>query len=216
MKRFLTVLLAMAFVMSFASCSKDEGDATDQSEVTTENMGTKETPDTDSSFEQGSVAQQTYKNEFIGIGCTLDDGWTFYTDDQIAKLNEGKSDILYDMYAENSASAQKAEVKLQKLTRVQVLSLDLETMYNSQSAMIKADMEKEGAVDFSYTIETVSLAGKDTPALVATATVNGDEVHRIFASLKAGEYLTNITVTADSKDAVDLILGTFFSLGVNN
>ena len=140
MKRFLTVLLAMAFVMSFASCSKDEGDVTDQSEVTTEDMGTKETPDTDSSFEQGSVAQQTYKNEFIGIGCTLDDGWTFYTDDQIAKLNEGKGDILYDMYAENSASAQKAEVKLQKLTRVQVLSLDLETMYNSQSAMIKADM----------------------------------------------------------------------------
>ena len=48
------------------------------------------TDDTDGA--QGSVNGGVYTNEFAGIGCRLDEGWVFYTAEQMAELNGALAD----------------------------------------------------------------------------------------------------------------------------
>ncbi len=224
MKRFLTVLLAMALVMSFASCSKDEGDVTGSVETSTQTSA-----ETDEAFEKGGVSQQTYKNEFIGIGCTLDDDWTFYTDDQIAQLNGIAADamdeevaemianatIIYDMFAENTATAENVNINLEKLTRAKVLMLDIETTFKSQTPSLKSTYENMGATEFSYTIEKTSFTGKDQVSMKVKAKINGVDMYQTMVALKTGQYLTNICATSYQTDTTEEVLGKFFSLGNN-
>lgn len=232
MKKFIIVLLAAALMTSFISCSDDKDPSNVTGSVQTYNEAdeTKATSETEEPFKQGTVAQQTYKNEFIGLGCTLDNDWTFYSDEQIAELNglaAGAMDdevanmienatIIYDMFAENTATAENINLNLEKLTRAQVLLLDLETMYNSQAANIKSTYENLGYTNFSYEVGKAELAGKQHTAMFIKATLNDVELHQTLVAIKTGQYIANIAATSYNTNTTKDILSKFFSLGVNN
>ena len=224
MKKILIVLLATTLTVSLASCSKDEGDVTGSVETSAQTSAENE-----EAFEKGGVSQQTYKNEFIGIGCTLDDDWTFYDDEKIAQLNGLASDamdeevaemianatIIYDMFAENTATAENVNINLEKLTRTKVLMLDIETMFKSQTPSLKSTYENMGSTEFSYTIGKISFVGKDQVTMKIKAKINGVDMYQTMVALKTGQYLTNICATSYQTDTTEEVLGKFFSLGNN-
>ncbi len=221
MKKILSVLLICAMITAFASCAKEESDVTGSVETSAQTSA-----ETEAVFEQGTVSQQTYKNEFIGLGCTLDNNWTFYSDEKIAELNGIAADamdeevaeqianatIIYDMFAENAETAENVNINLEKLTLAQTLVLNLEQMYKTQSESIKSTYENMGATEFSYTIGKATVAGKEHVSMYIKTKLNGIDLYQTVVAIKTGRYLTNICATSYQTDTTKDILNKFFSI----
>ena len=129
MKKWMTMILSFMMALLLVACSGAEEDVRgEQSE--SETIEEKE-------FSMGETDGLVYENKFIGIGCTLEDDWYFYTDDEIMALNnytagvageeyveimEG-SDLIYDMYAMNDNQYDNINVNLEKMNRSELDSL---------------------------------------------------------------------------------------------
>ena len=100
MKRLFATLCALSLLLSLAACAKKVEDPAPETDppVTTQDVsptpddhteppatsddGAESTPapsDGETAYARGSVNGQTFTSTFLGIGCTLDDGWTFYS-----------------------------------------------------------------------------------------------------------------------------------------
>ena len=100
MKRYISMLLAALMVWTIAGCGSKAAQADQPDTAGTVQPGAAEsdaagqvqagTEDTDGA--QGSVNGGVYTNEFAGIGCRLDEGWVFYTAEQMAELNGALAD----------------------------------------------------------------------------------------------------------------------------
>ena len=90
MKKLFAMLMALTILMTMAACGQqtadDAGGTVDPGAVADrDTSGQVDMPADDAGTpELGSVNGGTYTNEFAGIGCTLDETWTFYTEAQIA------------------------------------------------------------------------------------------------------------------------------------
>ena len=136
MKKLFAMLMALTILMTMAACGQqttdEAGGTVDPGAV--EDQGTSgqvDMPADDAGTpELGSVNGGTYTNEFAGIGCTLDETWTFYTEAQIAEINgfltEGTSDedmrqlmeenqSVYDMYASSTDGLMTMNVVFQNM-----------------------------------------------------------------------------------------------------
>lgn len=108
MKKFLTTLLALVMMLSFAACSGKqpfdggaevtpsptasatqtlEPEATEEPAAQTAEPTNEPEASTDPILGVYSEDTNTYENEYIGIGCKLDSDWVVYDEEQIAELN---------------------------------------------------------------------------------------------------------------------------------
>ncbi len=99
----------------------------------------------------GDAVSNTYKNDFLGISCTLPSEWVFYTDKQILQLNNIVGDviddkvaeqlknanIIYDMYATVPAAGNSININMEKLSALQVLNLNIKNTLEAQIDTIK-------------------------------------------------------------------------------
>ena len=126
MKKYLSVLLALAMILSLAACSGTQDVHGIKAELTpppaitaapaetkapaetaapeaTEAPAAAEEPEADLSL--GSVEGLTYENAFIGIGCKLGSGWRFYSEEEITQLNGLTQEYFSDDYLEKVKNA---------------------------------------------------------------------------------------------------------------
>ena len=136
MKKLFAMLMALTILMTMAACGQqttdEAGGTVDPGAVADrDTSGQVDMPADDAGTpELGSVNGGTYTNEFAGIGCTLDETWTFYTEAQIAEINgfltEGTSDedmrqlmeenqSVYDMYASSTDGLMTMNVVFQNM-----------------------------------------------------------------------------------------------------
>ena len=136
MKKLFAMLMALTILMTMAACGQqttdEAGGTVDPGAVADQGTsGQVDMPADDAGTpELGSVNGGTYTNEFAGIGCTLDETWTFYTEAQIAEINgfltEGTSDeemrqlmeenqSVYDMYASSTDGLMTMNVVFQNM-----------------------------------------------------------------------------------------------------
>ncbi len=132
MKKYLSVLLAFAMILSLAACSGTQdvhgikAELTPPPAVTAAPAETKapaetaaseateapETPEEPEATEEpeadltlGSFEGLTYENAFIGIGCKLGSGWRFYSEEEITQLNGLTQEYFSDDYLEKVKNA---------------------------------------------------------------------------------------------------------------
>ena len=83
-----------------SSENSEASDDASSDDTSSDDTSSDETSSDDSSasndFSIGNVKSRVYVNEFIGICYKLDDGWTFYDDDQIKALNNITMDVVGD------------------------------------------------------------------------------------------------------------------------
>ena len=152
------LLLACALLVTMSACSGGSGSSI-RGNVTPAQTTAPETtvPETtEPAFSVGTSSGNRYENTFLGIGCTLDENWTFLTDEQIRENNSAAADmmaeeyqelvseasVVYDMMANHSNEVDTVSLNMEKLTGAALLigeeqyaQLSLEGLEGSLTSM---------------------------------------------------------------------------------
>ncbi len=203
MKKFLALFLASVMVFALVSCGNSE----------------KQLP-------TGSNENNKYENEFIGIGCKLDDDWTFLTDEEIDELNNiakdavgeeiaeaiEKANIIYDMSAAKSDNTQMININLENLGLVYGSTMDESAYIDASIETIKTGLENMGLENIVAEKTTVTFAGKTRHAIEVSGEASGIKIYEKQVCIKAGKYMSNITAISYIEDATDEILAAFYAV----
>lgn len=218
MKKLVCLLLAMVLMLSLFGCS-GEKDPDDVRGDVTKNTSPSEEP----KFSLGTTESNTYKNEFLGISCTLSSEWVFYTDEQMRELNNivgdvageelaeklEKASIIYDMYVTNVNDNSSINVNLEKVTSLQLKNATVKEILESQIDDIKTAYQNMGLTDTKVQYQKITVDGKEFDALVYSANAQGAGLYGTVFSFIKGNYMANVTVTTVQTNKVDTILGYF-------
>lgn len=203
MKKILALFLASIMVFALVSCGNSE----------------KQLP-------TGSTEDNTYENKFISVGCKLDDDWTFLTDEEIDELNNvdkdavgeemaeanQKASIIYDMSAAKSDNTQMININLINLGLVYGSTMDESAYIDASIETIKTGLENMGLENIVTKKATVTFAGKSRHAIEVSGEASGIKIYEKVVCLKAGKYMSNITVVSYLEDTTDEILAAFYAL----
>ncbi len=215
MKRFLSVLLACAMLFGLCSCGVDS--KRDRIE-----------DDLDEDIQSGKVSlgvteDGIYTNEFLGLSCTLPDGWEFYSRDQILEINNMLSDaageefteilenaaIIYDMYASHPTTYSSININMEKITALQAANLDLKKTLEGQFSTIESTFANMGYTDIRINYSKITVDGRSFDGVKLQATLQGVEFYEIIFSFQKDNYIANITVGSLKTDTTADLLDRF-------
>lgn len=221
MKKFICSLLAILMLLSLCACGSVDDSSDIRGEIIDGNIVPETTdpvetdpPETEASFSFGKATGNTYQNDFLGLSCTLPEDWAFYSEQQILEMNNlageyldedaakllENANIIYDMMALKQEDGSNISVNLEKLTALQLLSLDIKALLEAQIDLIVSTYENMGYTDVQVVSEKVTVDGEEYDSLRISAKIQGvDFYSTAFAFLK-GNYLANITVSSLVED----------------
>ena len=200
MKKILMCLLAVAMVIAMAGCDL-------LSSPDPENIRGNQTEEKELSL--GTVSGKKYESEFIGIGYTLPEGWSFYTDEEIKEMNnfvEDKADqdyldllknatVIYDMAAASPSQTDNVIVTLEKKPNAQLNKLDLAQTLEASFNMSKSSLENMGYRNITHEVTTLTIDGETFTAMHITATLSGMTMNQTSIAIKCNGYLAALAVT---------------------
>lgn len=222
MKKIVCLLLASLMLLSLCSCfgGKDEDEV--RGEIVS---GDKQNTDGEKAlkFSLGSVASNTYNNDFLGLSCTLPSEWTFYSEAEILKINNiagefydedvkkqlENATVIYDMYAVIAEKGYNINVNLEKLNVLQAAALNIKTTLESQIDIIKSSYENMGYTDVKIAYQKITVDGKELDALKFSAKIQGIDFYGLCFTFLKENYLANVTVSTLQTDSTSEILGYF-------
>ncbi|MBE6812925.1 MAG: hypothetical protein E7523_08585 [Ruminococcaceae bacterium] len=231
MKKLLLASLILCMLL-FVACG-NQSDPTEPADQPTQNMLEEDAQPTiaDEMQEESTEAKQeirgtvdgnTYRNEFIGIEITLDDTWTFYNDEQIAALYGLTADragedfanlienspVVYDMYAMAANQVNNIGINLEKVDAVLLETMDLAANLQKSVDIIKTSYENMGYSDIQTEISTVEIDGQEFDCLNVSVSVGGMIMNQTTVSIKCGDYLASLALTALGEDSLAEILNS--------
>ena len=188
----------------------------------------------DAEFDLGTTSGSTYENRFLGIGCTLDENWTFVSEEELMASHAEMADrtdnetlkevlsstgILKDMYAIADNGLLTIGVSLENMGVLYGLTMDEDT-YVDQNLTMYADQINQLGIfsDFSAEKSTVMLAGQERTAIrshglrMVEGMDEGFEFYMVQAAIKAGNYMAIITLGSYLEDVTDTLASYFYAL----
>lgn len=231
MKKLLALILSVLMLVSFAACDSSSttnddvrGDITSTSSDT-DSSSSDSTSSEEIEFSIGDAEGNKYENKFIGIGCELDSSWTFYTDAQIAELNNIVTDsldedyaeqvkdanVIYDMYA-TTANGDTININLEKLSGIGSGVIDAETYIDVAMPQLKDSMAQMGVTVDKCEKTTFNFAGATADGIIMNISGSGASAFQKIVCLKRGSYIAVIGVATYNTDTTDDLLAKFYSL----
>jgi hypothetical protein len=218
MKKIISVAVAFMFAVMLCAC----GDVNDVSNVSSDDSNSI-SDNSSASFETGKVLDNKYTNKFLGVGCTLDSQWTFYTDEQIKEANNITTDmmdddikkqlenanIVYDMMAASESGA-TVNINIEKLG-VGGAFTDVETYLSAQTDELKSALEQLGLSNVTTEIKTFDFAGSSEKGIYVHASIEEVIFEEAIITLKRGTRFANITVATPNGD-LNSILDKFYAI----
>lgn len=209
LKKAVSVILCIAMMVSASACGKEEKEES-----------------VDKSLTLGTISENNYENDFIGIGCELGSEWTFSTEDEILEMNNLVSDtidediakaiedadILYDMMATYEDGMSNININVENIGTSDYKKYDTSEIYEMQEESLITGLESMGAENVNIEATTVSIDGEEFNGLnVDVGSMNGIEMHqRAFAVKCGGKYLANVTITTFDDDFIDDVVNCFY------
>ena len=224
-KKMIVLLLVMALLLT--ACGSKGTDATEpepQGSVAEETASNNMV--NDGLLTLGTVEGNTYQNEALGYGCTLE-GWTFADSNRLAELNHvaaenvdanlleqiAASDTFMDMYAESADRLANVNVNVENIAREGFGDYSEKDYCDAAFPQMAEAMNQMGASDVNVQQSTVYLGWDEHPGMIMTSTIQGVPVFQKQACVKFGDYMASITVTTYNEDNTDSILSLFYKLG---
>ena len=234
MKKLFAMLMALTILMTMAACGQqttdDAGGTVDPGAV--EDQGTSgqvDMPADDAGTpELGSVNGGTYTNEFAGIGCRLDEGWVFYTAEQMAELNGALADgtdnadvkavladdpSIFDMYAVSTDGLMVMNVVIQNLGLVSGAVVSPQEYAEIASAEVADTLTAYGYENVTAQTTAADFAGTEScPAVAVTAERDGTALYEQMIYLKTGNYVYCVTLCSFKEDVTAEMAKLFYAL----
>ncbi|MBQ7045256.1 MAG: hypothetical protein IJN65_02055 [Clostridia bacterium] len=219
MKKLLSLLLVGVMLVSLCGCFSEPEDVRGDITANTTTSATTSTNE----FSLGKTANNVYENKFLGLSCTLPSDWTFATDDEILELNSmvagtidediasriKEANIIYDMQAANSTTGSSMNINLEKLSLVQVATLDIKQTLEAQISQIETAYANMGYTNTVCTYKKVTVDGKSLDALEISAKIQGVDFYAVAFAFAKENYLANVTVCSLVDNTIDTLLGYF-------
>ncbi len=180
---------------------------------------------TDEQVSMGSSQGGKYENKFIGIGCQLDENWTFMTDEEIREQNNITSDILgeeyqqqlenatviYDMMATHSNEMNTVNVNLEKLSGAANL-LSEKSYVESSVEALKSALESAGMENVQIKAVEMEFAGGKHHGVQIEGEFSGIKCYEALACVKRGGYMACITACTWMENGTQAILDSFYAV----
>ena len=220
MKKILTVFMTLSLILTLSACSSPSKENI-RGEQT---LGENELSNSDEEFALGSTTNTVYENKFIGIGCSFDNSWYFYTDEEIMQLNnyvadvQGEeyeemmknADVVYDMFAMNDNLMDNISVNLEKTNPLSLATMNIKESLKATIDPIKTSFDNMGYTDFKAEVTTAKIEDQEFTCLWTTAQMQDITVYQKIIPIKCNGYLANLTLTTYQEDTIDNLLNDFY------
>lgn len=241
MKKIPVFLIAISLLFALSACSSGDDevrgsvDNTDNKPPVAgdvaengENTGTNEEgQSTETDYEMGSINGGAYTNTFLGIGCTLDENWTYYSDEQLLELNGLVADavqdediaqmlkdneVIYDMYAAADDGMVSMNICFENLGVLYGTALDESSYIDMASENAVQALESMGYSSLSYEKKTVDFAGAERQCLAITGTIQEVPCYEEVICIKEGNYMAVITLASFYENILEDMRGLFYAV----
>lgn len=181
---------------------------------------------TSDNFSLGTSAGRTYENPFLGIGCTLEDTWTFMSQDELAENQKLGSElinnedmrkaldngsILTAMVAKSPEKSGSISVIFQKIPD-QLKDKTEEGFIHESLNPLTSTMELGGYSDVNLEKVSVNFAGRTRFALAGKYSINGQKFNQTQIPITKGDYLAVITISIGSAHDTETYINSFYAL----
>lgn len=203
MKKAISLILTLALVLALPMAALAEED----------------------SFGAGTSDGNTYWNETLSIGCTMDENWYFYSDEEImenvqATAGQLKDDLaeaikdagsMMDMMAVNQETGENVNVNLERLSVVNSLLVDEAKYVELSLAQLGDALEQMGITVSDIGQDEMEFAGSKHPCIRLTGTIEGFELFETLVVVKTGRTIIVVTACSYLEDTTDEILSHFYT-----
>ena len=240
-KKYLFCTIVLSLTMLLGACSSQENV---RGTVSGPEQSTEKTEDKDSSTPEkeqeslpasqqeeepsislGTSSNNVYENSFLGIGCTLDDQWTFASDEEILANNQMTKDmigeeykevlesaaVINDMLATHSNGMNTVNINLEKLP-LTGLAITEEQYCQASSANLESALANMGLEISSVQVSSLEFAGKEHACIKVEGSYSGVKVYETLVAFKQGSYISCITACSWYEDTTLEILSAFYAL----
>ena len=241
-KKLLALALALGMLLSLAACGAEKTPTGTveplESSAPTADTGDTPTADVPSDeptapaddgpdYEFGSMTGGVYKNDFLGIGCTLDESWTYYSDEEIANLNGlvidsmddeeiaetlRSSSVIYDMYAMAESGLVTMNIVFENLGVLYGTALDTAGYVDIAISNLGDALTSAGYSDVNCEKTTVDFCGETCDAIDITGVLSEMTVYEKLICMKRGNYIAVITLASFGEDVTADLAALFYSL----
>ncbi len=241
MKKIFALSLAGLLLLALFACADtreivDDSVITDDVEVLPDDTQVPEpevpeTPDEpevpaapEKDFTPGKIDGSVYENEYIGLGFTLPEGWSFYSEEQIRTLNNAASDmageeyeqfienatIIYDMCAADSYGFNNVNLNFEKIDTELLAEFDFAESIEAQIPLVQSSLENMGYSDFAYEISKVQVGGELLDAVNITVSIEDIDGYMTSIQKACDDGIVTITVTTMFEDTVADVIDNFY------
>lgn len=247
MKRKIScILILSALIISLTGCTLSEKKVEEnKSDTTTAETTVAETTETTEItemteatvvFEKGVVEGNTYENKMIGIGCTLNEEWFFYTEEEMSEKAEERNDIVAsasnntvdltsgdlhkDMMAEHIEGAFIGSINIlaEKPGSFVYTVYDEKQILEASQTQVEellVNMYKNAGFEkvvVSSEVSTINIDGEEFCSLSTTTNLNDSiDFYQFQIIKKFGDgCLATITISSSDKDIIKEVIDSFY------
>jgi len=176
-------------------------------------------------FTFGEVTQDSYKSDYLGLGCQLDNVWHVASRVEVLEMNGFATDItdadleqkiaetklLYDLYA-TSEGGESITVVVERSDPATLATLDLNDLYTRLIPTYETMFKNMGASSINSEITTVTVDGKEYVGMDLTIHMPNTTIYETQFSFICDTYLVSVTVATPMSFRLDDLLDTFYHL----
>ena len=176
---------------------------------------------------RGVVNGSVYENAGLGIGCALDEYWTYYTEEELAEMSGSydlvedeelaaqlkSADVVWDMFAVRGDGLAMVGVEYETLGETLAELLDESTYIDLSIENIGEKLDSMGLTDGSMEKITTELAGTERYAIRITGSAMGlMDMYQTQVCIKMGDKIVMILMETIGEDQTEELAKLFYSL----
>lgn len=182
-------------------------------------------------YQTGTIENNTYSNEFFGIGCELDDTWKILNEEELAELSGltfdmleeggmGNSDriamengnFVFDFFAQKLDNTAAINITVGNMGVLYGTALTEEGHIDATTEQIVKSLESTGYENVASEKTTVMFAGTEHAALIVYGESAGMPIYQTLVVIRKSIYVGTVGLTTANEDTTGDLVTLFYAL----